>query len=86
MRPSLTKAQAVLMISLIASKNGIADAFEIYDDRMLEITLENLARRVQAVPADWTAEKLFSQWVHEEFGLFEPTDPHEMREFEMSFR
>jgi hypothetical protein len=86
MRPTITRAQAVQIIAAIANKHGITDAFTLYDDAALTITLDNLGRRIQTAPPEFTAQSLFVQWVEEELGIFEPSDPHEIREFEMSFR
>ena len=86
----ITRAKAIEMIQVVANHYGINDAFDLFDDSMIDYKLGLLARTLEEQPLDRQGNRrcplaVWFRIVEDELGL-DSGDPQEIREFEIHMR
>jgi hypothetical protein len=86
----ITRAKAVEMIQVVANHYGIKDAFDLFDNSMIDYKLGLLARILEERPLDRNGNArcplaVWFQIVEQELGI-DFGDAHEVREFEIYMR
>jgi len=80
----VSRPQAVKIIQTVAQQFGINNAFEIYDDVLINLHL-NAANTPSPYRKTHNPTASFICLVESEFGA-DPGDPHENREYEIYLR
>lgn len=87
---TISRTKAVEIISVVANLYNITDAFDLFDDSMIEYKLNVLDGILKRNPVDrqGNARCPVATWfsvVENELGI-DPGDPHEVREYQIYLR
>jgi hypothetical protein len=81
-KPLIGRRQAIKTIQNVAAAYRIADAFELFDDGMIEHKLGQVPEMMRANPGV-TAAQAWQYIVEAELGI-EPGDPREIAEYRLA--
>ena len=87
---TISRTKAVEVVRVVANRYNITDAFDLFDDSMIEHKLNVLAGILKSNPVDrqGNARCPVATWfsvVEDELGI-DPGDPHEVREYQTYLR
>ena len=87
---AIPRTKAVEIVRVVANYYNITDAFDLFDDSMIEHKLNVLANVLKSNPVDRQGNPRcpVATWfylVEDELGI-DPGDPHEVREYQTYLR